>query len=187
MDDFFHQCANMAWSTKGSKCPSLLIIHSFYRQMVLMVFKEFKPPLFYIKQLWQHEKPILSLVSFQVFHPSPYTICMLLVMGLGPTFFVFSFFRAPHCAFCIFKCRILFQLWFFFFLFFLLFFPSWVFFLYLLYMILAKSYVRKWNIIRNNKNPKNFQHLPCFTQKKKVHFGSSHLWLCVGLNIVDHN
>lgn len=50
------------------------------------------PPLFYVKQLWQQERPFLGLVSFQIFHPSLCTIYfMLLVMNLGPRFCVFSF------------------------------------------------------------------------------------------------
>ncbi len=35
------------------------------------------------------ERPFLGLVSFQVFHPCPYTTCfVLVVMGLGPRFHV---------------------------------------------------------------------------------------------------
>jgi hypothetical protein len=34
INNFLHQCVNMTWSTKGSKGPLLLIIHSFYRQRV---------------------------------------------------------------------------------------------------------------------------------------------------------
>jgi hypothetical protein len=30
LDNIFHQCANMAWTTKGTKGPHLLVLHSFY-------------------------------------------------------------------------------------------------------------------------------------------------------------
>jgi hypothetical protein len=44
-----------------------------------------------IRSLQHHERPLLGLVSFQVFHPSPCMTCfVLLVMGLGPTFHDFS-------------------------------------------------------------------------------------------------
>ncbi len=31
-DSFFHQCANMVWTTKGTKGLHLLVLRSFYRQ-----------------------------------------------------------------------------------------------------------------------------------------------------------
>jgi hypothetical protein len=37
---FFHRCANMVWSTKGSKGPPLSIICSFYRQRVSVAFQK---------------------------------------------------------------------------------------------------------------------------------------------------
>jgi hypothetical protein len=36
-NSFFHRCASMAWTTKGTKGPHLLVLHSFYRQKVWMV------------------------------------------------------------------------------------------------------------------------------------------------------
>jgi hypothetical protein len=75
---------------KGLQCPPLLIIRSFIGKECQWLFKKFKSPLSCIKQLWQHERPLLGMVSFQVFHPSPCTTCfMLLLMGLG-LFCVFS-------------------------------------------------------------------------------------------------
>jgi len=53
MNNFLHQCANMAWSMKGFGGLPFSIIHSFCKQKTLMTFKEFRPPLFYVKQLWQ--------------------------------------------------------------------------------------------------------------------------------------
>jgi hypothetical protein len=38
VNDFLHQCANMAWLTKGSRGPLLLIICSFYRQRLSLAF-----------------------------------------------------------------------------------------------------------------------------------------------------
>ncbi len=50
------------------------------------LFKEFRSPLSWVKQLWQQERPLIGLVSFQLcFWLSPYFICfVLLVMGSGP-------------------------------------------------------------------------------------------------------
>jgi hypothetical protein len=31
-DTFFHRCANMAWTTKGTKNLHLLMLRSFYKQ-----------------------------------------------------------------------------------------------------------------------------------------------------------
>jgi hypothetical protein len=36
VDDFLHQCANMAWLAKGFRDPALSIIHSFYKHKVLV-------------------------------------------------------------------------------------------------------------------------------------------------------
>ncbi len=30
MDDFFHKCVNMAWSTKNTSCPALAVLHVFF-------------------------------------------------------------------------------------------------------------------------------------------------------------
>ncbi len=47
------------------------------------------------------ERPLLGLVSFQVFCPSPCTTSfMLLVMDLGPTFGDFSSSGSPLCILC---------------------------------------------------------------------------------------
>ncbi len=40
VDNFLHQCANMAWSTKGSKGFSLSILHSYYKQWVLVALQK---------------------------------------------------------------------------------------------------------------------------------------------------
>jgi hypothetical protein len=39
-DNFFHQCANMAWLMKGFKGPPLLILRSFYRQKMLVALQK---------------------------------------------------------------------------------------------------------------------------------------------------
>ncbi len=44
-NDFLHRCANITWSTKGFGGPLVSIIYSFYRQNVLVAFREFKLPL----------------------------------------------------------------------------------------------------------------------------------------------
>jgi len=43
-DDFFHQCVNMTWSTKGSRGPLLLIIRSFYKQGVSIALQRVQSP-----------------------------------------------------------------------------------------------------------------------------------------------
>ncbi len=63
------------------------------------LFKKFKLSLFCNGQLCQQERPLLGLVSFQVFRPSPYTTCfMLLVMGLDTKFLDFSSQGSPLCV-----------------------------------------------------------------------------------------
>ncbi len=93
------------------------------------LFIKFKLPLSCIGQLWYEGRPLLNLVSFQIFRSSPCTTCfVLLIMRLDPKFRVFPL-RAPHCAFYVFRCGLLFELWYFLFL---LLFSCQVFFLYLL-------------------------------------------------------
>ncbi len=48
-DNFFHQCANMAWLVKGFKGPPLSILRSFYT--CWWIFKKFKTSLFCDMQL----------------------------------------------------------------------------------------------------------------------------------------
>jgi hypothetical protein len=49
-----------------------------------------------IGQLWQQERPLLSSVSFQVFRPSPWMTCfVLLTMSLGLKFSVFFLLGLP--------------------------------------------------------------------------------------------
>jgi hypothetical protein len=38
-NNIFHQCVNMAWGAKGIGSLSLLILHTFYRQRVLMALQ----------------------------------------------------------------------------------------------------------------------------------------------------
>jgi hypothetical protein len=62
--------------------------------------------------VWLQERPVLGSVSFQVFLPSLCMTCfVLLVMGLGPRFLMFSPLRAPHVVFCNLGCDVLFGIW----------------------------------------------------------------------------
>ncbi len=38
-DIFFHRCANMAWIVKGTKGSFLLMLRSFYQQIMLMALQ----------------------------------------------------------------------------------------------------------------------------------------------------
>jgi hypothetical protein len=58
-------------------------------------FREFRPPLCYIGQLWHQERLLLGLVSFQIF--AHLHAQALLMMGLGPRFCVFSSLSFPLC------------------------------------------------------------------------------------------
>ncbi len=40
VNNFFHQCANMAWTTKGTGGPLLSLLCSFYKQRVLMALQK---------------------------------------------------------------------------------------------------------------------------------------------------
>jgi hypothetical protein len=81
----------------------LLISHSVYGQRMFVGFLESSSyHYFAIDNYSKLGLPLLSLVTFYLFFPSPCMTCfVLLVMGLGPRFFIFPL-RAPICAFCIF-------------------------------------------------------------------------------------
>lgn len=67
-----------------------LYIHFIDRECQWL-FREFRLSLFRIEHLWQQERPLPSLVYFQVFCLSPCTTCfVLIVMGLGLKFCAFS-------------------------------------------------------------------------------------------------
>jgi hypothetical protein len=38
-DGFLHQCANMAWGAKGTRSSHLLVLHSFYKQRVIVALQ----------------------------------------------------------------------------------------------------------------------------------------------------
>jgi hypothetical protein len=38
-DGFFHRCANMAWGAKGTRNFHLLVLHSFYKQGVVVALQ----------------------------------------------------------------------------------------------------------------------------------------------------
>ncbi len=38
-NDFFHQCVNMVWSTKGTSALALVILHVLFRQRVLVALQ----------------------------------------------------------------------------------------------------------------------------------------------------
>jgi hypothetical protein len=76
VENFFHRCANMAWSIKGFGGEALIFqyyVHFISREFS-WCFKKFKPLLFWSKLLLLG-RSILGLVFFQVSHPSPYWIC----------------------------------------------------------------------------------------------------------------
>jgi hypothetical protein len=72
------------------------------------LFKEFRSPLSWVKQLWQQERLLIGLVSFQVFFYhllAWFASCYWWwVQVLGA---VFALPRAPHCVFCTFRCDLL--------------------------------------------------------------------------------
>jgi hypothetical protein len=39
-DGFLHRCVNMAWGAKGTRSSPLLVLHSFYKQGVVVALQQ---------------------------------------------------------------------------------------------------------------------------------------------------
>jgi hypothetical protein len=68
MNDFLHECANMAWSTKGAR-SRLLILHSFYRLKVSMVIKKIQVVIIFHSIVMVTGKAFSKLNVFPKFSP----------------------------------------------------------------------------------------------------------------------
>jgi hypothetical protein len=92
---FLHQCANMTWSMKGSGGPLLLIICSFYRHKCKWLFKELSCHYLALRVVMAIRKTSFRFGVLPSFSPIfLHDLLLLLVMGLGPRFCVFS----PLCT-----------------------------------------------------------------------------------------
>jgi hypothetical protein len=99
----------MALSAKGFGGRPFLIICSFNRWIVSMALHIVQVTTIFCRAVVTTSEASSRLGVFQVFHPFHCMTCfVLLVMGSGLKFCVFSPLRAPHCVFCIFECDLLF-------------------------------------------------------------------------------
>ncbi len=111
LDNFFHRCANITWLMKGSRDLFFQFYIHFIDKRCKWLFKKFKLPLFCRSGSCGNWRSF-----FSAWCPSRFFAHLLAGLALCQWWwvevlgFVFSPFRAPHCAFCTFESGLSFGL-----------------------------------------------------------------------------
>ncbi len=112
-NDFLHQCANMAWSTKGFGGPPLSIIHSFCKQKNVSDFSKSLGCHCLMLNNYGNRKAFSRLGVFPNFPPiSLHNLFHATNDEFRSKVSCFFPFRDPFCAFYTFGWSFLFGLWF---------------------------------------------------------------------------